>query len=368
MAVSSSTIDYGPRLNTIIWLLVSLSAIFLFTRLYLKNCQNRGLWWDDYTLLASWLALAGQAGLVAYIIDLGYGKDPTTIPAENLVLFGPIVNSLSTLLVLSNLWGKTSFALTLLRIPARWMRFTVLFILISLTATLGMSAVLVWTQCYFSNGSGCINIEVSLGYNMFSCVYSATMDVLLAFLPWRYIWSLEMSKKERIGVVVAMSMGVFAGAAAAVKTTTLPNVASPDPLASVNLLTWGNAESAICIMAASIPILRALVRGHFVAPHPRGYETGDSTAMAESGVGASFNSRTQVFSRSWSPPPRQKNEQRPSSSNLKPLDRTLGSPEPVGRKSLGDGQDDSSDKDSIELSYYQAQPLSPTDFVRRGMV
>ncbi|KAK0714113.1 hypothetical protein B0T26DRAFT_651094 [Lasiosphaeria miniovina] len=356
MAALSSTIDYGPRLNTIIWLLVSLSAIFLFTRLYLKNCQNRGLWWDDYTLLASWLALAGQAGLVAYIIELGYGKDPATIPAENLVLFGPVVNSLSTLLVLSNLWGKTSFALTLLRIPTRWMRFAVLFILISLTATLGMSAVLIWTQCFFNNGSGCIDIEVSLGYNMFSCVYSATMDVLLAFLPWKYIWSLEMSKKERIGVVVAMSMGVL--------------YVHWCPFASVNLLTWGNAESAICIMAASIPILRALVRGHFVAPHPRGYETGDSTAMAESGVGASFNSRTQIFSRSWSPPPRQTNEQRLSASNLKSLDRTLttGSPDPAGRKSLGDGQDDSSDKDSIELGYYQAQPLSPTDFVRRGMV
>lgn len=39
--------------------------------------------------------------------------------------------------------------------------------------------------------------------------YSAAMDVTLAFLPWKYIWSLEMSRKEKIGVVIAMSMGVL---------------------------------------------------------------------------------------------------------------------------------------------------------------
>jgi hypothetical protein len=35
------------------------------------------------------------------------------------------------------------------------------------------------------------------------------MDVALAFLPWKYIWSLQMSKKEKAGVVLAMSMGVL---------------------------------------------------------------------------------------------------------------------------------------------------------------
>lgn len=35
------------------------------------------------------------------------------------------------------------------------------------------------------------------------------MDVVLAFLPWKFIWSLRMSKKEKVGVVIAMSMGVL---------------------------------------------------------------------------------------------------------------------------------------------------------------
>jgi len=35
------------------------------------------------------------------------------------------------------------------------------------------------------------------------------MDVVLALLPWSVIWGLQMRKKEKIGVALAMSMGVL---------------------------------------------------------------------------------------------------------------------------------------------------------------
>ena len=38
--------------------------------------------------------------------------------------------------------------------------------------------------------------------------YSALMDFVLAFLPWKLVWSLQMRKKEKFGVAVAMSLGV----------------------------------------------------------------------------------------------------------------------------------------------------------------
>lgn len=37
------------------------------------------------------------------------------------------------------------------------------------------------------------------------------MDIVLAFVPWKVIWTLTMNRKEKFGVMVAMSMGVFAG-------------------------------------------------------------------------------------------------------------------------------------------------------------
>jgi hypothetical protein len=164
----NSNADYGPQLNAVIWLLVSVSGLFLFTRLYLKKCQNRGLWWDDWILLASWIALTIQASLIAYAISLGYGKK--FIPFANLPFFGLPVNILSSLLIIANLWGKTSFAVTLLRIPVRRMRICVWCLLISLTVTLTASVICVWVECSpFKLRRNCVPVEESIQYNVFSC-------------------------------------------------------------------------------------------------------------------------------------------------------------------------------------------------------
>jgi len=35
------------------------------------------------------------------------------------------------------------------------------------------------------------------------------MEFVLALLPWKIIWKLQMKKKEKIGVALAMSMGIL---------------------------------------------------------------------------------------------------------------------------------------------------------------
>lgn len=47
--------NYGPQINFTIWLLTALSAMFLALRVYCKFLRHRGLWWDDYILIASWV-------------------------------------------------------------------------------------------------------------------------------------------------------------------------------------------------------------------------------------------------------------------------------------------------------------------------
>jgi len=39
--------------------------------------------------------------------------------------------------------------------------------------------------------------------------YSGIMDFVLALLPWKVIWKLQMKRKEKVGVALAMSMGVL---------------------------------------------------------------------------------------------------------------------------------------------------------------
>jgi len=37
------------------------------------------------------------------------------------------------------------------------------------------------------------------------------MDISLALLPWKVLWNLQMRTAEKIGVGVAMSLGILAG-------------------------------------------------------------------------------------------------------------------------------------------------------------
>jgi hypothetical protein len=39
--------------------------------------------------------------------------------------------------------------------------------------------------------------------------YSAAADIIMATLPWKFLLTLKISKTEKFGVMVAMSMGIL---------------------------------------------------------------------------------------------------------------------------------------------------------------
>ncbi len=80
-------------------------------------------------------------------MSLGYGLHVWDFPFENFPRFVPAVNVAGTLLLVSAVWSKTSFAVTLLRFTTGWMRAGVWFILVSMNIALGLSALFNWVQC-----------------------------------------------------------------------------------------------------------------------------------------------------------------------------------------------------------------------------
>ncbi|KAI0129613.1 hypothetical protein BJ170DRAFT_731208 [Xylariales sp. AK1849] len=92
-------------------------------------------------------------------------------------------------------------------------------------------------------------------------IYSGVMNIFLALLPCTIIPQLQIKMKEKIGVAIGMSMGVFAGVTAFVKSAKLRSLGSEDfTFEGGDLVTWGTAETATTVIAISIPVLRALVR------------------------------------------------------------------------------------------------------------
>lgn len=145
-------------------------------------------------------------------------------------------NVAGTCSITAAVWSKTSFGLTLLKITRGWTRKLAWFCIISMNIAMGLSALFHWIQCtpvqktwdLSVQGGSCWPMAVLVYYDIFSAAYSALMDLVLAFLPWQFLWGLQMKRKEKIGVGIAMSMGVFAAITAIVKSTMLPKMMSDD--------------------------------------------------------------------------------------------------------------------------------------------
>lgn len=173
--------------------------------------------------------------LVTISITKGLGKHAYDVPPQNFAFLGLIGNFTGTFSILAATWSKTAFAITLLRLMPGRMRFFLWFIIATVNISMGLNAVFMWTRCTpvsktwnpYVPGT-CWEPHVYPIYGMFAAGelpelspfpkdsnnrmrkgYSAAMDFVLALLPWKVIWKLQMKKKEKMGVALAMSMGIL---------------------------------------------------------------------------------------------------------------------------------------------------------------
>lgn len=47
--------DISAKTRVSVWLLTSMAGFLMGLRLYCKWLRHRGLWWDDYILVLSWV-------------------------------------------------------------------------------------------------------------------------------------------------------------------------------------------------------------------------------------------------------------------------------------------------------------------------
>ncbi|KAL0931423.1 uncharacterized protein CTRU02_214158 [Colletotrichum truncatum] len=285
--------DYGPRLLATIWSLGAIAGGFMGLRLYCKFTRQRGLWWDDYYMIAAWLAYLTFGVFITIDVSYDFGKHNWDITPGNwswLLLHANLSGSFS---IIAACWSKTSFALTLLRIATeRWMKWLIWFIMISVNVALGLNVLFTWISCWpvektwrtASTPGTCWPKTVTMNYNVFTASYSGAMDIVLAIIPWKIIWGLTMTKKEKFGVSLAMSMGFFAGAVSFIKIRTITAIGAFDIIDTVDLTVWGAAESAVTIIAASIPILRALFRDY--KPPPARFVSDEESMLRRLGAGS----------------------------------------------------------------------------------
>jgi hypothetical protein len=248
-------VDYGPQINTTIWFLTAVSAIFLGLRLYCKIWRNRSIWWDDGMLVLAWVsapspglqeelavdsllqaALASSAALESVSVSLGFGRHNVDISGDDFSRLLLVNNAAGFATILAAAWSKTSFAMTLLRISTGKVKIFVWFVLISVNLMLAATSTVQWAQCrpierLWNNSIAgkCMERIVVIRLNAAAAgesspsahktgpkqvltatpAYSGISDIVLALVPWKIIWHVSIYKKEKFGALFAMSMGVL---------------------------------------------------------------------------------------------------------------------------------------------------------------
>lgn len=293
--------DKGAEIKATVWVLLAMATVFFSLRIYCRTLKSRRLLYEDWVLFLSYLCLLFNAVMVQIQTAMGYGRHFYDIPIENsntMALYGLIT---ITVVVMGQVWSKTSFAMTLLRITGPKTKIFVWFLIITINVFMTLGAIFFWVQCTpFSKawtplmvGGQCWDPKVNISYGIFASVYSGVSDLALAVVPWQVIMGLNLKMQEKLGVALAMSMGAFAGAAAFVKASYLPTLASPDFVYDgKDLVTWGAAETAVTIMAASIPVLRVLVRD---MASSRGYVKSGENKSGSGGASSASKSQHEAL-------------------------------------------------------------------------
>ncbi|KAK0617731.1 hypothetical protein B0T14DRAFT_434044 [Immersiella caudata] len=250
------------------WTLFGFASAFLAARVYVKMAFKTGLWWDDSILIAGWVAAAATCILTTILVhDFGLGHHSYDLVILDTRRFFLILDSRATTTLSAISLTKTAFAVTLLRLTTQKTKAFVWFLIVTLNITMAISAMIPWIQCKPLNArwdvtvkGECWPTQVGTRVWIATGAQSSLYDFILAVLPWTFLYSITLKTKEKVGILVAMSMGAIAGAVGIVKCVKLPLLGSGDSYDEVDLFVWDLAESTVTIMAACIPTLRVFLR------------------------------------------------------------------------------------------------------------
>ncbi|KAK3684140.1 hypothetical protein B0T22DRAFT_354499, partial [Podospora appendiculata] len=260
----------GPRIVTSLTVMTGVSLLLMVLRFFCKARYGKKFGWDDHLLLASWIILVIFSALTIVAVNYGIGRRRARIPPRSLVIALELLYIGRFFGIIALAVSKSSFAVTLLHVArGPWQRAVIWSIIISLNLVFWVCGLSLFFQCspvykaWDLDAPGtCWDSRVQVNISIGASAYSAAMDFVLALFPTILIWHLQMGKREKLGVLLAMSLGVFAGITAIVKSYFITGTArSRDfTFSSADLLIWSASETAVTIMAASTPFLRLIVR------------------------------------------------------------------------------------------------------------
>lgn len=118
----------------------------------------------------------------------------------------------------------------------------------------------------------CWPIEVLQALFYTNVTLKILSDLLFAMIPVPMLWSLKVHRRARISLVAILGLGVFACAAACVKSIYIVNYGKFGGILwdSRNIATWATVEINIGIIAGNLPTLRPMFKRFLGSTYGKG--------------------------------------------------------------------------------------------------
>lgn len=203
--------NYGELARVAHSTCATVTTIFLLSRLWARKTQYKGLWWDDYFLIAAWACLLTGNGAAASAPGFGFNILAGTADGWRMVFTSV------TFFYVGGALAKTAFSLTLMRLSSEGTRI-ILGAVIAVTCVFGIAqSIFTWIKICDTTAvdtgleGRCVAIDTLVWVHVGCSAFTICSDLVLAYLPWRIVSKLHIPGKEKRAVGTSMSL-VGAGA------------------------------------------------------------------------------------------------------------------------------------------------------------
>ncbi|KAK6833141.1 hypothetical protein PG995_012910 [Apiospora arundinis] len=255
-----------------IWAVTGAACIVTLARLYVRGCMRRSLRKDDLFIILSVAAGIASCAVTSKAVAHGLGRHMDALSLED-------QSAVTTWLFLAAFPGVMSFGIPKLAVITLLVRLLVprkshyyflwamgIAVQLALLTTIGIQIWVIAKKCPPFNDitleapSHCISVGTLVKWCLFAGSLSAFADFYLAIYPSIVLWRLQMRRRKKFALSIALGLGVLSGAVAVYKITHITALADPDfSWANAGLQTWTVAEGSTIVIASSIPILQPLL-------------------------------------------------------------------------------------------------------------
>ncbi|KAK8848708.1 integral membrane protein [Apiospora arundinis] len=261
--------DRGASELAVIWTFTGIALFFASARWYVRGWMQRRLRSDDYLIAISVSTGIIACALTTVSVSKGIGRHVEALSQEQRITATLWVYAAYCPSVLSFGLPKLAVIALLVRllVPSRT-HFWVLWVMGALVqfALLGVVGLL-FGRCqpllYAIDQSvegHCLATSTWVHYCLFTASFSAFVDFYLAAYPSIVLYKLQMARRKKIALSIALGLGVVSGGVAIYKTVVLLALADPDfTYATANITIWTLIEGNTIVIASSIPVLQPLI-------------------------------------------------------------------------------------------------------------